>query len=75
MKEGKTLIFLVRGNIQQKGKVQNFGHERGQFSPVPPLVANPDPSIKNTLGIMFGPITIVIFKRMRKKTKQQIYSM
>ena len=66
MKKGKTLIFLVRGNIQQKGEVQNFGHERGQFFPVPPLVTNPDSSIKNTLGIVLGPITAVILKRMRE---------
>ena len=41
-KEGR-LNFLVRGDIQQKGKFQNFVHELGEPSLVSLFVAIPGP--------------------------------
>ena len=35
---------MVGRDIQKKGEVPNFVHEWGEPSPVPPLVANRDPS-------------------------------
>ena len=58
----EVLNFLVRADIQQKVEVQNFGHKWGKLSPVSRLVANPDPPIKNTLGL----ITAIILKKMRE---------
>ena len=53
-----------KGDIQQKGKVHNFGHEQGEASPVPALVANPDVTIKSTLRSVLGLITVMILKRV-----------
>ena len=43
----------------------------------PPLVANLDPRIKNTMGSVLGLTTVIILKRERAYflSKQQIYSM
>ena len=43
----------------------------------PPLVANLDPRIKNTMGSVLGLTTVIILKREREYflSKQQIYSM
>ena len=38
----------------------------GRALPVPLLVANPDPPIKNALGSVLDPITIIILKRVIK---------
>ena len=45
---------MVGSDIQQKGEAQNFGHEWGEPSTVRPLVANPDPPIKNILRSVLG---------------------
>ena len=66
MKEGKALNFWVRGDIQQMIDVQNLGHESGELSPVPPLVANLDPPIKNVRRNVLGLITVIILKRLRE---------
>ena len=39
------------------------------------LVGNPNPQIKNTLRSVLGLITVIILKRLREYSKQQIYSM
>ena len=57
---------MVGSNIQEKGEVKNFGHKWEEPSPVPPLVANPDLPIKNTLSGVLDLITVIILKRMRE---------
>ena len=49
MKERESTQFSGVSDIQEKGEVQKFEHDCGEPSPVPPLVANPDFLIKNTL--------------------------
>ena len=42
--------FFDGGDIQQKREAQNFGHDGVALpTPVPRLVENPDPPIRNTL--------------------------
>ena len=57
---------LVRSDIQQKGEVQNFGHELVELSPAPPLVANPDHPVKNALESFLGLITEIILNKVRE---------
>ena len=57
---------LVRSDIQQKGEVQNFGHELVELSQAPPLVANPDHPVKNALESFLGLITEIILKKVRE---------
>ena len=57
---------MVGSDIQQKGETQNFGHEWGEPSPVRPLVANPDPPIKNILRSVLGLITVIILKSVKE---------
>ena len=66
MKErGKTVLFYG-GYTQQKEEVQSFEHEWGEPSPLPPLVENPDPLIKNTLRSVLYLITVISLKRVRE---------
>ena len=76
MKEMGRIKSFGGGDIQQKEEAQNFGHEREDTFSVPPLVANPDPSIKNTLKSVLCLITVIILKKVREYflSKLQIYS-
>ena len=50
---------------EEKGEDSIFWWRGSEPSPVPPLVANPDPPIKSTLRSVLGLITIIILKRVR----------
>ena len=65
-KEGEGLHFLVRSDIEQKDEFQNFGHEWGEPSSIPSLVANPDPHITNTFRSVVGLTIVIILKRVSK---------
>ena len=71
--KGGGLNFLVESDIQEKCEVQNFGQEWGQPSPFPPLAANSDPPIKNTLRSVLGLTTVIILKRVRWKRGGKIF--
>ena len=64
-------------DIQQKGEVQNFGHEWEEPTPLPHLVANLDPPIKNILRSVLDLISVIILKRVREYflSKKHIYSL
>ena len=56
----------MTSNRKARFKVQNFGHEWGEPSPVRPLVANPDAPIKNNLRSVLGLITVIILKSAKE---------
>lgn len=67
--------FFVGDDIQQKGEIQNFGHaEGGGESPlVSLLMRNFDSLIRNTPRSVFGLLTVVILRRVRKNKVIKIY--
>ena len=61
--------FFVGDHIQQKGEIQNFGHAKGvgESPLVSLLMRNFDSLIRNTPRSVFGLLTVVILRRVRKK--------
>ena len=60
---------MVGSDIEQKGEVQNFGHEWGE----PSLVEIVIPPQKKILRSVLDLIIVTILKNVREK--EQIYSM